>query len=865
MRVKIILIVLFVVVVIGIWAAIRFKALAGQNERFSGVREGLRWYGNTPDGGYGPLSLDASGTTFTPAVVHISPAPVSMEANILTNDSSYAIYPSSNTALKSSRPQSASSATYSSKYNQNSGSRKRIDDAFSGLAASNINNTPVVAYSASQVTPHNIRWYGATPDGYSNLQLDRSGLTLSERTHTPAPPTLSSSSVTRQTAMDSSYTIVPEGDTYRNPSQSSKERFAFLDNNLPSREYFSPIDPRTLHTFGTLLRDVPAVNESASKYPTIKYDANGTEHRVPSIERFDHINADGGHQAYGTILRSADPKVEKVAMTYRTIKATAPPPVPLPTNFDGRVVWKGLLTPVGNQGSCGNCWAYATSYVLADRYAILSLGQIKFIPSPTELAECAHKFGEDIATVWGNIPALKKIDDDMHANMSCNGASLYDAVNVLYTDGVPDINCFPDKFSSAGTSYDLPTIEDSTKLPYCYMIEGIDFDMCADGKTASKKYRSQTAYNIAADETSIMIEIYRWGPVAVGIMIYPDFMYSYDGKSIYTHPDTSGQMIGGHAVVVVGWGETVQNGATIKYWIIRNSWGTDWGDGGYFKMQRGITDVQLEKNVVAMLPDFPGMTIVIPDLIPIETTTDIDVHKFTKHYIDPVTGYYTSGLGKIGSCALTGNALPYINPVLALPDYTKFWSYDVAKYISQLPNPLPSPAPAIASCGTPYVSSLSSSTTDSSSSSSSTSNSSPTSSSPTSSTTGSSSTTHSAKSIALDISFGIIAIGGATLLWKYLPVTDQSDTGSIGNNYLPSYTPSYTSNYTPSYIPSYTTSSRFLPTYSSSSIPVYTSPSPPSSTSSTPIFPLSPPSILSSFSSSSPYAPLNVLGSLSPL
>ena len=45
-----------------------------------------------------------------------------------------------------------------------------------------------------------------------------------------------------------------------------------------------------------------------------------------------------------------------------------------------------------------------------------------------------------------------------------------------------------------------------------------------------------------------------------------------------------------HAVVFVGWG--TENGT--DYWIVRNSLGSDWGEKGYFRIQRGINLCQIE-------------------------------------------------------------------------------------------------------------------------------------------------------------------------------------------------------------------------------------------------------------------------------
>jgi len=56
-------------------------------------------------------------------------------------------------------------------------------------------------------------------------------------------------------------------------------------------------------------------------------------------------------------------------------------------------------------------------------------------------------------------------------------------------------------------------------------------------------------------------------------------------------------------VACVGWGEQVHNGEVMKYWILRNSWGSEWGENGYFKFLRGNNLAAIENQAVYMNPD----------------------------------------------------------------------------------------------------------------------------------------------------------------------------------------------------------------------------------------------------------------------
>ncbi|KAL0165293.1 hypothetical protein M9458_041046, partial [Cirrhinus mrigala] len=84
------------------------------------------------------------------------------------------------------------------------------------------------------------------------------------------------------------------------------------------------------------------------------------------------------------------------------------------------------------------------------------------------------------------------------------------------------------------------------------------------------KHFGYKAYNIPSDQQQIMTEIYTNGPVEASFTVYEDFPLYKSG--VYQH--VTGSVLGGHAVKILGWGE--ENGT--PYWLVANSWNSDWGD-----------------------------------------------------------------------------------------------------------------------------------------------------------------------------------------------------------------------------------------------------------------------------------------------
>eukprot|EP00698_Gefionella_okellyi_P020760 TRINITY_DN656_c0_g1_i2.p1 TRINITY_DN656_c0_g1~~TRINITY_DN656_c0_g1_i2.p1 ORF type:complete len:613 (+),score=84.62 TRINITY_DN656_c0_g1_i2:180-1841(+) len=230
----------------------------------------------------------------------------------------------------------------------------------------------------------------------------------------------------------------------------------------------------------------------------------------------------------------------------------------IPTSFDARTQWPHCIHPIRDQAQCGSCWAFGATESLSDRICIASGGKTNVILSPQDLVSCDT------------------------GNFGCQGGYLDVAWQFMKTNGVPTDDCFP-YASQAGTA------------PACTT-------KCKNGQ-AMTKYHAKTVFDLSNNVAAIQQEVMTNGPVEVAFDVYQDFFAYKSG--VYTHK--SGGLAGGHAVKLVGWGVD----AGTPYWIIANSWGTSWGQNGFFWIKRGTDECGIESNVVA------GLAAVSTDASPI--------------------------------------------------------------------------------------------------------------------------------------------------------------------------------------------------------------------------------------------------------
>uniref|UniRef100_A0A8D8XZ17 Cysteine proteinase CG12163 n=1 Tax=Cacopsylla melanoneura TaxID=428564 RepID=A0A8D8XZ17_9HEMI len=196
---------------------------------------------------------------------------------------------------------------------------------------------------------------------------------------------------------------------------------------------------------------------------------------------------------------------------------------------------KGVISKVKNQGECSSCWAFSSVGVVEAMNAIARNDLVEL--SVQQLVDCDK------------------------SNDGCHGGLMDTAFDyIIKSGGVESEADYP--YKGHASDYGC---EDHSKKKY-----GLEkyTRLPAGGEEEMKKWVAQH------------------GPLSVGINANGIFFYTggiIDLNKVSCNPKNQN-----HALIVVGYGEEKKRfGKTIPYWIVRNTWGEDWGEKGYFRIKRG--------------------------------------------------------------------------------------------------------------------------------------------------------------------------------------------------------------------------------------------------------------------------------------
>ncbi|KAH0570799.1 Cathepsin B [Spironucleus salmonicida] len=208
---------------------------------------------------------------------------------------------------------------------------------------------------------------------------------------------------------------------------------------------------------------------------------------------------------------------------------------------------------IRNQGSCGNCWAVAT---------VTALGLRRCLQGDDQLLSIEEHTGCDHVSKYGV------------TNNGCKNGNAIPAM--YYSQNIGDVYESCIKYKQANAFYPWTDVACQQK--------------CDNGQE-KQRFKATNAKRISGID-NIKQEILVNGPVAASIFLYSDFPPKNKLEPYY---QTTTQKQGGHAVVIVGWGEY----KGVPYWDIVNGYGKTWNQDGRVRVRLGTNEMSLESYVTA--------------------------------------------------------------------------------------------------------------------------------------------------------------------------------------------------------------------------------------------------------------------------
>jgi len=226
---------------------------------------------------------------------------------------------------------------------------------------------------------------------------------------------------------------------------------------------------------------------------------------------------------------------ERSGAAHQKKKSIHIPAAPIPTSFD----WssKGAVSPVKDQGQCGSCWAFSATEAIESAWFLYSTNHTLPILSPQQIVDCDT------------------------VDQGCNGGDTTTAYQYVMSAGGLD-----------------------TEASYPYTAE--DGTCAFQPKFVAAKISNWTYITNNENETEMQLGLLAKGPLSVCVDA-TSWQFYVLGVITDLCPSSSDSL--DHCVMVTGYNEKYVNwnGLVYDIWMVRNSWGTDWGYDGYIWVERG--------------------------------------------------------------------------------------------------------------------------------------------------------------------------------------------------------------------------------------------------------------------------------------
>ncbi|OQV21450.1 Cathepsin B [Hypsibius exemplaris] len=267
--------------------------------------------------------------------------------------------------------------------------------------------------------------------------------------------------------------------------------------------------------------------------------------------------------------------------------------IAVPVEFDARVRWPNCSTlhDIRDQGGCGSCWAHAVAESLSDRICIASSHQNETVHISVQdlmtcCTTCGGCHGGIVEYAFGHFVSVGIVTGGDY--MTRKGCQSYSVAPETWDR---TINATPGCSKHCFAGYRTPYSRDLHKGSSWHVVAKLG-SATSYPMNASAKMR--TVVNDAVRD--IQVEIMTNGPVTCSMRIYEDFQHYRTGVYAFV----TGELLAGHAMKIIGWG--VDEDSKLPYWLLANSWGTDWGEGGFARVRRGVNECGIESRINAGMP-----------------------------------------------------------------------------------------------------------------------------------------------------------------------------------------------------------------------------------------------------------------------